>query len=103
MGFAIRSASKTLMKINSKHKILLLLSDGKPADYDGYQGEYGIQDTRKAIQEAQGMSISPFCITIDKQAQVYLPRLFGVGNYIILNDVSALPLKLSEIYRKLSA
>lgn len=103
MGFAVRYATQRLLKSEAKHRILLLLSDGKPDDYDGYQGEYGIQDTRKAILEAQGKAINPFSITIDKQAQIYLPRLFGPGQYMILDDVSTLPLKLSEVYRKLSA
>lgn len=102
MGFAIRYACDELMQVQSKHRVLLILSDGKPDDYDGYQGEYGIQDTRKAILEAQGRAIKPFSITIDKQAQKYLPRLFGPGQYTILNDISLLPLKLSEIYRKLT-
>ncbi len=103
MGFAVRYATRVLLRTDAKHRILLLLSDGKPDDYDGYQGEYGIQDTRKAILEAQGQAINPFSITIDKQAQTYLPRLFGPGQYMILNDVTNLPLKLSEVYRKLSA
>ena len=90
------------MQTEARHRILLMLSDGKPDDYDGYQGEYGIQDTRRAILEAQGSGINPYSITIDKQAQTYLPRLFGPGQYMILNDVSRLPLKLSEVYQKLS-
>ncbi len=102
MGFAVRYATRCLLRSEAKHRILLMLSDGKPDDYDGYQGEYGIQDTRRAILEAQGHSINPYSITIDKQAQVYLPRLFGPGNYMILNDVSTLPLKLSEVYKGLS-
>lgn len=102
MGFAVRYAAQKMTAHPSKHQILLLLCDGKPDDYDGYQGEYGIQDTRKAILEAQGLGIKPFSLTIDKQAQQYLPRLFGPGNYTILGDVIQLPLKLSEIYRKLS-
>lgn len=102
MGFAIRFATRCLLESEAHHRILLILSDGKPDDYDGYQGEYGIQDTRKAIIEAQGHAINPYSITIDKQAQIYLPRLFGPGQYLILNDVSTLPLKLSEVYRKLS-
>jgi len=102
MGFAVRYATRCLLKTDAKHRILLMLSDGKPDDYDGYQGEYGIQDTRKAILEAQGHSINPYSITIDKQAQVYLPRLFGPGKYMILNDVSTLPLKLSEVYKSIS-
>ena len=102
MGFAIRFATRCLLKSEARHRILLMLSDGKPDDYDGYQGEYGIQDTRQAIIEAQGHAINPYSITIDKQAQTYLPRLFGPGQYLILKDVSTLPLKLSEVYRKLS-
>ena len=102
MGFAVRYATRCLLKSEAKHRILLMLSDGKPDDYDGYQGEYGIQDTRKAILEAQGYAIRPYSITIDKRAQAYLPRLFGPGQYTILNDVSTLPLKLSEIYKQLS-
>ncbi len=102
MGFAVRYATRCLLKSEAKHRILLMLSDGKPDDYDGYQGEYGIQDTRKAILEAQGQAINPYSITIDKQAQAYLPRLFGPGQYMILNNVSTLPLKLSEVYKKLS-
>ena len=103
MGFAVRYAIQELLKTAAKHRILLILSDGKPDDYDGYQGEYGIQDTRKAILEAQGNGIRPYSITIDKQAQIYLPRLFGPGQYMILDNVSALPMKLTEVYRKLSA
>ena len=103
MGFAIRFATRCLLESEARHRILLMLSDGKPDDYDGYQGEYGIQDTRQAIIEAQGHAINPYSITIDKQAQTYLPRLFGPGQYLILKDVSTLPLKLSEVYRKLSA
>lgn len=103
MGFAVRYASKITHVVESKHKIILLLSDGKPDDYDGYQGEYGIQDTRKAIVEAQGKGIKVFSITVDKQAQQYLPKLFGPGQYTILNDVKSLPEKLTEIYRKLSS
>lgn len=102
MGFSIRYATQRLMLTQARHRILLMLSDGKPDDYDGYQGEYGIQDTRQAILEAQGQGINPYSITIDKLAQAYLPRLFGPGQYMILNDVSRLPLKLSEAYRKLS-
>lgn len=102
MGFAIRFATQCLLKSETRHRILLILSDGKPDDYDGYQGEYGIQDTRQALLEAQGHAINPYSITIDKQAQTYLPRLFGPGQYLILKDVSTLPLKLSEVYRKLS-
>ncbi|MCK7582697.1 MAG: hypothetical protein MZV65_48805 [Chromatiales bacterium] len=72
MGFAIRHLTKLLDEVEARTKLLITLSDGKPDDYhDGYRGKYGIEDTRKALQEAQRGGIHPFCITIDKEA----PRL----------------------------
>jgi nitric oxide reductase NorD protein len=33
-------------------KLLVTLSDGKPDDYsDTYRGEYGIEDTRQALNQ----------------------------------------------------
>ena len=58
-------------------RLLLLLTDGKPNDLDKYEGRYGIEDTRHAVMEARQQGLQPFCVTIDKQANDYLPHLFG--------------------------
>ena len=65
MGVVIRHLSGILNKIEARTRILITLSDGKPDDYDGYRGEYGIEDTRQALLEARHSGIHPFCITID--------------------------------------
>lgn len=44
---------------------LLFLSDGKPDDLDLYEDRYGIEGTRKNIQEARDLDVRPFCVTID--------------------------------------
>lgn len=44
-----------------------------------------------------------FCITIDEEARDYLPHMDGAANYVIIDNVTALPLKVSEIYRRLTA
>jgi len=80
------------------------LSDGKPDDYDPhYRGEYGIEDTRQALFEARMDGIHPFCITIDEEGPDYLPYMYGTANDTVVADVSRLPAKVSEIYRKLTS
>ena len=102
MGVIIRHLSKKLLNVDAKTRVLITISDGKPDDYDGYRGEYGIEDTRQALMEAKHAGIHPFCITIDSQAHDYLPHMYGHVNYTMVNDVRKLPLKVSDIYRKLT-
>jgi len=83
-------------------KLLMLLSDGRPNDFDAYGGEYGIEDTRRALLEARGRGLRTFCLTIDAEARDYMPRLFGSGSYVTLSNVAALPRKLPDLYRKLT-
>ncbi len=102
MGFAIRHLSKLLMEIDARTRILITISDGKPDDYDNYRGEYGIEDTRRALIEARRNGIHSYCITIDEQARDYLPHLYGPAAYTVVDQVSQLPLKVSDIYRRLT-
>jgi nitric oxide reductase NorD protein len=103
MGFAIRHLSGLLNKMDARSKILITLSDGKPDDYnDGYRGKYGIEDTRKALVEAKRSGIHPFCITIDTQGRDYLPHMYGAANYVVIDEVGKLPLKVASIYRRLT-
>lgn len=102
MGVTIRHLSKLLNEVDARTKLLITLSDGKPDDFDGYRGEYGIEDTRKALIEAKQQGIHSFCITIDDEARDYLPHMYGAVNYTIINDVRKLPLKVAEVYRRLT-
>lgn len=102
MGVVIRHLCEKLKRIDAKTRLLITISDGKPDDYDGYRGEYGIEDTRQALLEAKYAGIHPFCITIDTHAHEYLPHMYGHVNYTVVNDIRKLPLKVSDIYRKLT-
>ncbi len=102
MGVIIRHLSGLLADVEARTKLLITLSDGKPDDYDGYRGEYGIEDTRQALIEAKHQGIFPFCITIDTEAHDYLPRMYGAVNYVLIDEVRKLPLKVSDIYRHLT-
>jgi len=103
MGFAIRYATDLLTGIEARTRLMITLSDGKPDDYhDNYRGRYGIEDTRRALLEATRAGIRPFCITLDQEARDYLPYLYGVARYTVVEDVARLPFKVADIYRRLT-
>ncbi|GHE83888.1 nitric oxide reductase activation protein NorD [Thalassotalea profundi] len=102
MGAAIRQATKILDEQKTTQKLLLILTDGKPNDIDHYEGRFGIEDTRHAISEAHKLGIKPFCITIDQEAEDYLPYLFGVDGYTVIHKPSQLPIRLPQLYYQLT-
>ncbi|MGO9947601.1 MAG: nitric oxide reductase activation protein NorD [Steroidobacteraceae bacterium] len=107
MGAAIRHAIAKLGREPAGMKVLIILSDGYPEDHDygadRTDREYGIQDTARALQEAQRAGIVDFCITIDPAGQDYLRRMCAPSRYLIIDDVTALPRELSKVYRTLTS
>ena len=103
MGASIRHSTMLLSQVEAKTKLLITLSDGKPDDVDGYRGTYGIEDTKKALMEARFLGIHTYCITIDDEAMDYLPYMYGKTNFAVINQVDKLPVKVSDIYRKITA
>ncbi|MDP3511938.1 MAG: nitric oxide reductase activation protein [Sulfuritalea sp.] len=103
MGVAVRHLSGLLARQNTRHKLLVTLSDGRPDDYgDEYRGRYGIEDTRRALLEAREKGIRSYCVTIDRHGADYLPQLYGPAHYAVIDDARKLPQKIAEIYRKLT-
>ena len=103
IGAGIRYATQILAKRPESLKLLLILSDGKPNDVDHYEGRYGIEDTRMSLNAARQEGVRPFCVTIDKEGQGYLPHLFGPAGYTILRKPSELPARLPLLYAQLTS
>ncbi len=102
MGAAIRHATARFEGVESRRRLLLILSDGRPEDYDdGGDRRYLHEDTRMAVKEAVSKGVHPFCITVDTMANQYLPQIFGRGHYLVLDHINSLPKKLPEIYFRL--
>ncbi|MGQ4807624.1 hypothetical protein NKDENANG_00979 [Candidatus Entotheonellaceae bacterium PAL068K] len=106
MGPAIRHAIHKLERQEARIKTLLLLSDGYPQDYDYGKDrksrDYGIQDTMMALHEARLKGIQTFCITVDPAGNDYLRDMCPDHNYLVLDDITALPNELPKIYRGLT-
>ena len=100
-GAAVRHATAALTSRPSRHRLLLVLSDGKPNDVDVYEGRYGVEDTRQAVAEARLQGLHAFCLTVDRQAPVYLPRVFGPSGYAVLRHAATLPHALADVVRLL--
>jgi nitric oxide reductase NorD protein len=53
LGAAMRHVSFRLGERPNARKLLLVITDGKPNDLDHYEGRFGVEDTRRATQEAR--------------------------------------------------
>ncbi|MEJ5083815.1 MULTISPECIES: nitric oxide reductase activation protein NorD [unclassified Ochrobactrum] len=102
MGVAMRHATAKLSEQHNRKKLLLLLTDGKPNDVDHYEGRFALEDTRRAVSEARTKGINVFAVTVDREANAYLPALFGHGGYSLIAKLSKLPPALPAIYRMLA-
>lgn len=102
MGAAIRHTAALLAQQPNRHRLLILLTDGKPNDVDHYEGRYGIEDTRQAVRDARKAGLALFAITVDAQARDYIPHLFGRGAYAIFPQVSHLTKALPALYRQVT-
>lgn len=102
MGAAIRHLSALLAARANRHRLLLLLTDGKPNDHDHYEGRYGLEDTRRAVQEARRQGLAVFGMTIDAEARTFFPHLFGRGGYAIFPHAGRLTTALPALYRQVA-
>ena len=91
IGAALRHVTAELASQPARRRLLLALTDGKPNDSDHYEGRFGMEDARRAIQEARRSGAAVFGVTIDAHAQAHFPVLFGRGGFAIVNDPSRLP------------
>ena len=106
MGPAIRHAVKKLRGREAGRRILILVSDGFPqdSDYGPNRGdhEYGVQDTAKALLEAQAAGVETFCITVDTSGHDYLNRMCPEQRYMVIEEIEELPNALTKVYRRLA-
>ncbi len=102
MGAAIRHAGNDLLTQSSVKKILLVLTDGEPADIDVSDPQHLIMDAKKAVEELKTKGIITFCISLDPYADDYVARIFGKGRFLVIDDINKLPEKLPQLFISLT-
>ena len=106
MGTAIRHALTKIAGRRAKTKNIILISDGYPQDHDYGEDragtEYGLQDTKMAIQEAARRNTQLFCLTVDLVGNDYLRKMCHDSQYLVIEETDELPRVLPKIYRRLT-
>lgn len=101
IGAALRHSGALLDKRQTKNKWVILISDGKPNDYDKYEGSYGINDIKQALRELNERKINSYALAIEAQAKYYLPQMFGNNHYQILTTPVELLKSLVLLYERI--
>ena len=103
MGAAMRHAGDHLLRQPEQRKLLLLVTDGEPADIDERDPQHLRHDTRKAVDELAAKGILTYCLTLDANADTYVKRIFGENHYTIVDHVDRLPEKLPMLFASLTS
>ena len=101
MGAALRHAGHYLSARKADKRILLLLTDGEPADIDVADPAHLRADARKAVDELDAQGITTFCLSMDPGADDYVREIFG-HRWRVLDHVAQLPEKLPLLYLSLT-
>ncbi len=103
MGAAVRHAAHYLEGQTADKKLLLILTDGEPADIDVADDRLLIEDTHKAVEELSSKGIYTHCISLDKKADDYIQDIFSPTGYTVIDNVDKLPEKLPKLFMSLTA
>ncbi|MDQ7014899.1 MAG: nitric oxide reductase activation protein NorD [Gammaproteobacteria bacterium] len=102
MGAALRHAGHHLLKQQERRKLILLVTDGEPADIDVQDPQHLRHDAKKAVEELYSTGVLTYCLTLDPQADSYVKRIFGDNNYTIIDHVDRLPEQLPLLFASLT-
>ncbi len=101
LGAAMRHGAHYLSRRKSDKKLMLILTDGEPADVDVQDERLLIEDARRAVTELDRDGIFAYCISLDPQADEYVSDIFG-RQYTVIDNIARLPEKLPELFMALT-
>lgn len=97
-GMALRYIAEKLIKRPEQERILILVSDGQPCDYGGYDGLMAEADLKEAVKEytRKGILFIAAAIGSDKAE---IERIYGDA-FMDITDLNKLPEKLTNAIKK---
>jgi nitric oxide reductase NorD protein len=101
MGAAMRHAGHYLEARPADKKLMLILTDGQPADVDAHDERLLIEDARRAVRELDQQGIFTYCINLDPKADEYVSDIFG-HRYTVVDNIQRLPERLPELFMALT-
>ncbi len=101
MGAAMRHAAHTLAAQTADTRLLLVLTDGRPADVDVQDEAFLVQDARQCVKELKTRGITSYCINLDARADAYVRDIFG-KQFTVVDRIASLPEKLPRLFMQLT-
>lgn len=102
IGPALRHAQESLFNVAARRKVVILVTDGRPCDYDRYEGRYGIHDVKKAIETGRKEGIQTHAYAIERRAAEYFPKMFSRDHYDIVPNPERLARHLCRLFMQLN-
>ncbi len=103
MGAAIRHASRQMQSVRTAQRLIIVLTDGEPHDIDVFHPAQLVHDAARAVARSNAEGTPVFCVSVDPAGDGYVRKVFGPGHYLLMDSVEQLPLRLPELYLRLSA
>jgi hypothetical protein len=101
MGAAMRHAAHYLGARQADKKLMLILTDGMPADVDTHDERLLIEDARQAVKELDQDGIFTYCISLDPKADEYVGDIFG-RQFTVIDHIERLPERLPQLFMALT-
>ena len=96
-GAALRYVAERLSNRPEKTKLLILISDGQPADYN-YDGSAAEEELRGIKQEYQRKGITFVAAAIGEDKDC-IERIYG-DSFLDITDLNQLPTKLTSVVKR---
>jgi nitric oxide reductase NorD protein len=101
LGAALRHAGELLAARAADQRLLLVLTDGQPADVDVPDAGHLIADAAQAVRSLAARGLPTHCVSLDARADDYVRRIFG-KRHVVIDHVAQLPLRLPEVFLSLT-
>ncbi len=99
IGPALRHSMALLKTEQARQRWILLLTDGRPNDYDRYEGRYGVEDVRQAIREGERDAIRVHALAVERRERPALPEMMQNASYRLLWSPERLTDGLTDFFQ----
>lgn len=100
IGPALRHAQERLSEVHASRKLIILVTDGRPCDYDRYEGAHGIHDIRKALETGRLHEIQTHAFAIERRAAEYFPQMLAPRQFDIIPTPDRLATTMCTLFAR---
>jgi nitric oxide reductase NorD protein len=102
LGAALRHGLAQLGRRREHFRLLLVVTDGVPADIDVHDEDYLAEDVRAAVREGRRQGMELYCLSLDAGARDRMEKMFGAGRFRLLDHPGRLPELLPQLLLSLT-